>query len=121
MAHENLLADLSAHEVRRLLNYDPRTGFFTRAVRSGKAHVGKRAGCANASGHLQISINSRLYMAHRLAFVWMTGCWPTMFIDHRDGNPANNCWSNLRQARLRPERSEPTQGALEQRDRCARS
>ena len=90
------LNDLGASAVRDLLDYSPETGVITRRRRSGKALAGAVAGTKNSNGHLQISINSRLYLAHRLAWVWMTGAWPEGSIDHINGIRDDNRWGNLR-------------------------
>lgn len=38
----------------------------------------------------------RCYKAHRLAFLSMTGEWPTGEVDHMDGDRLNNRFGNLR-------------------------
>lgn len=80
---------MTQDELKKVLSYDPCTGIFTRK--------GRPTGRVN-KGYVQISIKSRLYSAHRLAWLYMTGEWPALEIDHRDGNALNNSWSNLRLA-----------------------
>jgi hypothetical protein len=102
MKRENITAD----EVRRLLDYDPLTGIFTwrvdrRLGRAGNglivAHAGAVAGKVDQStGYQQINIRSRRYLMHRLAVLHMTGEWPQGDVDHRDGRRDHNAWGNLR-------------------------
>lgn len=35
-------------------------------------------------------------MAHRLAFLYMTGSYPTFEVDHFDRNKSNNAFDNLK-------------------------
>jgi hypothetical protein len=43
-------------------------------------------------------VKGRIYPAHQLAWLHMTGKWCSAVIDHRDGNRSNNRWANLRHA-----------------------
>lgn len=97
-------ATLTADAVLAALDYSPETGVFVWKYRAdapaawnGK-HAGKVAGHTDADGYVHIRLNRRPYLAHRLAWLMMMGEWPANGVDHKDTNPGNNAWSNLRQA-----------------------
>ena len=92
---------LTAARLHKLLHYDPKNGIFTWRSINGrsKMHVGDVAGVINnRNGHRVIGIDYRMYGASRLAFLYMQGRWPSAEIDHRNCNPSDNRWHNLRPA-----------------------
>jgi hypothetical protein len=90
---------LTQQRLRELLMYDPETGIFTwRVRRGGTANAGTVAGSTDTTGHLQIKIDGKLYLAHRLVWLYVHGYWPSLEIDHRDGEKQNNRLKNLRLA-----------------------
>lgn len=91
-------SELTFTVLRTLLDYEPETGAFNWRVSRGTARAGDVAGNVRADGYIAIKIFGRLYSAHRLAWLWMTGAWPPFEIDHRDTDGTNNRWSNLRPA-----------------------
>lgn len=97
--------DLAAEEVRQLLEYDPQTGILRwrrNTLRSkdwNTRYAGRVTGCLERRCHcLQVRLNDTLYLAHRLAWLIVTGEWPTAEIDHINGDRADNRWDNLREA-----------------------
>lgn len=95
-----------AEEVRKILTYRPKSGEFRWRVRVAQnVSIGDKAGhwtreilrSGKMRERLMIRIKGKSYLAHRLAWLYMTGRWPKDQIDHRDGNPKNNRWSNLRE------------------------
>jgi hypothetical protein len=90
---------LSVEKLKSILEYDSETGHFTWLVNKGRrGKVGSFAGSLNAGGYVVIKIDSIRYLAHRLAWLYMTGAWPVDEIDHKDGITYNNKWLNLREA-----------------------
>jgi hypothetical protein len=92
---------LTAERLRELLSYDPLTGDFRWLVATSfRRDVGRIAGHINSRGGKVIRADRVLYQAHRLAFLYMTGKFPALDVDHADGNPSNNRWENLREASM---------------------
>jgi len=101
----------SQQRLKELLNYDPETGVFTRAVSRRKWKAGDRMGTV-AGGYVNINVDYCIYRAHRLAWVYMTGSEPQAGVDHINGNGLDNRWCNLRAA----EQSENTLNRTHQRN-----
>ena len=91
---------LTAERLRERLHYDPDTGAWTWRKLPVKNQVkpGDKAGGIDSKGYLKIRIDGPKYIAARLAWFYMLGRWPGAEIDHKDGNPGNGCFSNLREA-----------------------
>ena len=93
------IKNLSQEGVKNALSYDPATGEFRwRQNRGTKMKAGSLAGSEDRLGYRRILVDGNMAQAHRLAWLYMTGKWPPMEIDHADGNPRNNAWNNLRLA-----------------------
>ena len=83
---------LTAARLRNLLHYDPETGIFTRRA------TGAPVGSLNDKGYIRIRLGGRDHKAHRLAWLYMTGAWPPIQVDHENRTPDDNRWGNLRAA-----------------------
>jgi hypothetical protein len=91
---------LTRARLRELLRYNPNTGQFRWRKRlCNNTRVGDLAGHIDAQrGVHLIHVDHRPYRAHQLAWFYMTGRWGRPTVDHRDRDPINNRWNNLRQA-----------------------
>jgi hypothetical protein len=90
---------LVTHErLKELLSYDPETGIFTWKTTRGRMMAGDEAGSLFNKGYVFISVDEKRYMRSRLAWFYIHGVWPKEFIDHKNGNRADDRLSNLREA-----------------------
>jgi len=95
--------ELTQDMLKQWLHYEPETGVFTwigkADPKAPNSFIGKRAGKADdGRGYRAIKILGKLWLEHRLAFLYMTGMWPKQGVDHIDGSRSNNAWKNLRAA-----------------------
>lgn len=83
--------------VNTLLTYNEQTGVFVWAKQPSRAvKQGQTAGSAHPTGYVFISIKSKLYAAHRLAWLVTHGTLPLGHIDHINGIRDDNRINNLR-------------------------
>lgn len=91
--------ELTADRLRELLIYNPATGVFTWLVAPNNTiKVGDRAGYARPDGYRGLSIDGRLFLEHRLAWLYVYGAFPEGQLDHANGRHGDNRLSNLRPA-----------------------
>ena len=93
------MTDLTADNVRKLLNYDQETGVFTWKVDvANNRKIGQIAGGISKNGYVVITINGKSYKAHRLAWLYVYGEWPSSILDHINQCGTDNRIVNLRLA-----------------------
>jgi hypothetical protein len=95
-------ADLTAARLRELLNYDSETGRLTWRVKVAQpVKVGDNAGCRHTDGYTIVRVSGKRYLAHRLAWLYVYGVWPSMCIDHINGIKSDNRLCNLRDVEVK--------------------
>jgi hypothetical protein len=80
------------------INYDPLTGVFVWAASRPGCSAGKVAGSINREGYRVIKVQRKPLLAHRLAWLMVTGEWPASALDHKNGCRDDNRIDNLREA-----------------------
>lgn len=89
--------DITAEQVRALLDYDAETGVFTWKARLRNKSKSRplEAGRLNNSGTRQIGIKGREYTARRLVWLCVHGDWPTAPVEPANGDPDDLRLTNL--------------------------
>lgn len=88
---------LTQKELKTIIHYDEQTGVFTWLVSGRNRAPGSVAG-KETQGYVRINYRGVTYLAHRLAWLYVKGEWPSLLIDHKDKNGLNNAFLNLRPA-----------------------
>lgn len=87
---------ITQEKLKEHLNYNPETGVFSWIKPTGdRVKPGYVAGC-NKGDYTIIRIG-KIYYAHRLAFLYMTGSFPKKHVDHINGSGRDNRWENIRE------------------------
>ena len=85
--------------LKQVFEYNPETGIFMRkpklTKRSRKTAI--PVGTIHEDGYVYFGLDYKIYLAHRLAWLYMTGEVPN-YLDHKNGIKSDNRFSNLRLA-----------------------
>ena len=89
---------LTQERLKELLYYEPETGVFTWRVSFNSITAGQEAGTIKQEGYIRIVVDRHSYYAHRLAFLYMEGVFPSKGVDHKYGRKTDNRWDKSRKA-----------------------
>ena len=82
--------------LKEILSYNKITGEFHWKVSVGSKKIGSIAGSQSNHKYMSIQINSKKYLLHRLAYLYVHGVEPIYDIDHINGIKCDNRICNLR-------------------------
>lgn len=91
---------ITQSRLKECLEYNQETGEFRWLVSTTRrVMVGDVAGCVRKTdGYVLVRIDCRLYLAHRLAWLYVYGTWPKGMLDHVNRVKRDNRIQNLREA-----------------------
>jgi hypothetical protein len=90
-------AHVTQNRLKELLNYSVETGLFKwKIAHSRRVHAGDVAGSLSPKGYILIGVDGCVYRAHRLAWLYVYGEFPKLYIDHINRIKTDNRIENLR-------------------------
>lgn len=93
---------MNLDDLKQQLYYDPLSGDFFRLKTFRTVKAGDVAGTVvtlskHCKQYVRVGVFGKYFPAHRLAFFYMLGQWPTEDIDHINQDSLDNRWENLRE------------------------
>lgn len=89
---------LTQARLKELVTYDEDRGILLWNFTYAKCKLGLMAGGYDKNGYYIIRLDGIRYFGSRVIWLYKTGEWPDIDIDHKDLNTKNNKWNNLRKA-----------------------
>ena len=83
--------------LHEMIHYDAETGNFRWKKSRGRSASNSPAGTLSGSGYIQIRLDGKIYQAHRLAWLYVYGEFPSKDIDHVNRIKTDNRICNLRE------------------------
>ena len=87
---------LTHERLKELLEYNPDNGVFKWKITRKQIKKNTVAGTKHSLGYWSISVDNKIYLAHRLAWFYSYAQWPKNVIDHINKNKQDNRLTNLR-------------------------
>ena len=84
-------------DLKSIIAYDSNTGEFVRKTSRRSDKIGQRAGTVGKNGYVYINVGKKIYLAHRLAWLYVYGVDPQGHIDHVNRDRSDNRIANLRE------------------------
>jgi hypothetical protein len=89
---------VTQERLKEVLHYEEDNGKFTWKIRKGWVKPGYVAGSVNSCGYIHIWIDGKQYKASRLAWLYVYGVFPDVYVDHINCIRTDDRISNLRLA-----------------------
>lgn len=123
---------ITQKELKHNYKYDETTGIFYRKLRdkrSIKKYGSKyiQTGTLKSNGYIELWCINKVYKAHRLAWLYVYGEWPSKAIDHINRNRSDNRICNLRDVsigdnnkncKMNDNNTSGTKGVVWRKDTC---
>ena len=89
------MGEITKEKLQAVYDYDERSGSLSHRRTTFTGNAKEIATRSHGCGYLYVHINKKRYFAHRIIYMYMTGCFPKQ-VDHINHIRDDNRWENLR-------------------------